>query len=115
MAKVKFIGDPNGREHRDAIEHAGVLLPLGKFVPMPDVLARKLADNPHFEVADLPALPKESGPKSAKEDAAAAKRIAELEKQLAEKQAEIESRGEMLQAAADRIAELEAELAKKAG
>lgn len=109
MAKVRFIGDPNQREHRDATEFAGVVLPLGEWVEMADAPARKLSRNDHFEVAELPAV------------AVVEQATGELDvlrkqfKALADdREALIEAyevRGENLQSAYARIAELEAQVA----
>ncbi|HHT8835110.1 TPA: hypothetical protein ACT5B7_006637 [Burkholderia cenocepacia] len=57
MAKVKFIGDPSGEEHRRGIEYAGVALPLGEWAHMDDAAAWKLVKNPHFEVDGIATLP----------------------------------------------------------
>ncbi|WP_321967657.1 hypothetical protein [Burkholderia cepacia] len=50
MAKVRFIGDPRGDEHRRGTQFGGVALALGEWVDMDDAPARKLLANPHFEV-----------------------------------------------------------------
>ncbi|WP_333986719.1 hypothetical protein [Burkholderia cepacia] len=50
MAKVRFIGDPSGEEHRRGTHFAGVALALGEWVYMDDMPARKLLANAHFEV-----------------------------------------------------------------
>ena len=57
MAKVKFIGDPSGEEHRRRIEYAGVALLLGEWADMDDAAAWKLVKNPHFEVGGIATLP----------------------------------------------------------
>lgn len=56
MAKVRFIGDPSGEEHRRGTRFAGVELPLGRWVGMDDEPARKLLKNPHFEVDGVEVL-----------------------------------------------------------
>jgi hypothetical protein len=109
VAKVRFIGDPNQREHRDETEFAGVKLPIGEWVEMDDAPARKLSRNDHFEVAELPAL------------AVSEQAVSELDalrtqfKALADDRIALieayEVRGESLQSAYARIAELEAQLA----
>ncbi|VVE10504.1 hypothetical protein [Pandoraea commovens] len=58
MAKVKYLGDPSGEEHRHSIEHAGVTLARGEWSEVPDHAAKKLASNPHFEVKGI-AVPKD--------------------------------------------------------
>ncbi|KUZ35272.1 hypothetical protein WS52_04740 [Burkholderia territorii] len=55
MAKVRFIGDPRGDEHRRGTHFAGRALPLGEWVDMDDAPARKLLANPHFEVEGVEA------------------------------------------------------------
>lgn len=57
MAKVRFIGDPRGDEHRRETNFAGVALALGEWVDMDDAPARKLVANPHFEVDGVALLP----------------------------------------------------------
>ena len=56
MAKVRFIGDPRGEEHRRGTHFAGVALALGMWADMDDAPARKLLANPHFEVEGIEPL-----------------------------------------------------------
>lgn len=109
MAKVKYLGDPSGEEHRRFVEHAGVKLTRGEWAEVPDHAARKLARNPHFEVKGITARQEE---KQSTRDAAY---VAELEQshaalteELSELRKQFEERGALLQDATTRIAELEA-------
>jgi hypothetical protein len=109
VAKVRFIGDPNQREHRDATEFAGVTLPLREWVEMDDAPARKLSCNDHFEVAELVALPLiEQHASEIDKLRADFKALADDREALIEA---YEVRGENLQSAYARIAELESQLA----
>lgn len=111
MAKVKFLGDPSGEEHRDSAEHAGVVLPLGEFVKMPDQHARKLATNPHFEVQGLRAASQpEDGAPSNEEVEALSAQLTQAMATIADLQSQLDERGQTLTAATQRIAELEAQL-----
>lgn len=106
MAKVRFIGDPNQREHRDGTEFAGVKLPIGEWVEMDDAPVRKLSRNDHFEVAELPEI-EPAG------DELAELRLdfAELAQDREELIAAYRERGEALLKANARIEELEAQIA----
>lgn len=111
MAKVKFLGDPSGEEHRESAEHAGITLPLGEFVKMPDQHARKLANNPHFEVQGLRApVQSEDGAPSNDEIEALSAQLTQAMATVADLQSQLDERGQMLTVATQRIAELEAQL-----
>lgn len=111
MAKVKYLGDPSGEEHRRFVEHAGVKLPRGEWAELPDHVAKKLTSNPHFEVKGI------SASQVAKQPARDAAYVADLEQanaaltsELIELRTQFDERGALLQEATARIAELEAAL-----
>ncbi|ALS63621.1 hypothetical protein [Pandoraea apista] len=110
MAKVKYLGDPSGDEHRHSIEHVGVKLSRGEWAELPDHAAKKLAGNPHFEVKGI-AADGDSNAGSAASDARIAELTASNEALAAEVEkltAALDERGKTLQEATARIAELEA-------
>lgn len=109
MAKVKYLGDPSGDEHRHSIEHVGVKLSRGEWADLPDHAAKKLASNPHFEVKGIAA------PHDGKQASYDAIYVADLEAShaaltanLNELQTQFNERGTLLQEATARIADLEA-------
>jgi len=131
MAKVRFIGDPRGDEHRRGTHFAGVMLALGEWVDMDDVPARKLLANPHFEVAGvepLPSVTRAAAPITSLTptiDATAREVLAKSHGDLADAHAALRAehadlleayaaRGAELNEAYARIAELEAALANAA-
>jgi hypothetical protein len=110
---VRFIGDPNQpRERRDGTEFMGVVLPLGEWVEMNDMPARKLSRNAHFEVDDLPPPPEPVLEAPAGDELSMLRLdFAELAQDREELIAAYRERGEQLDAARARIAELEVQLA----
>jgi hypothetical protein len=50
MMKVKFIGDPSGRDNTPGVEFKGVHFVRNVPVTVASDIAAKLASNPHFEV-----------------------------------------------------------------
>lgn len=57
--QITYIGDPSGREDRGEIEAFGVLFVRGKPTNVDnEVVARKLAGNPHFKASAEPPKPK---------------------------------------------------------
>ncbi|MDN7654318.1 hypothetical protein QZM62_12775 [Burkholderia multivorans] len=129
MAKVRFIGDPRGDEHRRGTSYAGVSMPMGEWVDIDDVPALKLVTNPHFEVDGVALLPAAiAGEQSAMQtiDAMAHRTLAKSHGDLADAHAVLKAahadlleayaaRGAELNEAYTRIAELEAALANAAG
>ncbi|WP_124485571.1 MULTISPECIES: hypothetical protein [unclassified Burkholderia] len=131
MAKVRFIGDPRGDEHRRGTDFAGVALALGQWVDMDDAPARKLLANPHFEVegvVPLAVAPRASAPVASQSltiDAMAHGLLAKSHAELSDEHAALKAdhadlleafaaRGAELNEAHVRIVELEAALANAA-
>lgn len=50
MAKVTFIGDPKGVDNSPGVEHKGTFFGRDITVTVPDFIAAKLVNNPHFSV-----------------------------------------------------------------
>lgn len=118
MAKVKFIGDPRGDEHRRGTHFAGIALPLGEWVDMADAPASKLLANPHFEVEGVAPVAVPSGKStegvSATPDRDMVAALAQIAALTAEHRDLLDAyaaRGAELNDAQARIAELEASLA----
>ncbi|WP_124609590.1 hypothetical protein [Burkholderia seminalis] len=128
MAKVRFIGDPSGEEHRRGTNYAGVSMPIGEWVDLGDDSALKLVTNPHFEVDGIALLPaaivgvQSSAPTI---DAMAHEGLAKSHSDLADAHAALKAdhadlleaymaRGDELNDAIARIAQLEATLANAA-
>lgn len=124
MAKVRFIGDPRGDEHRRGTHFAGVALALGQWADMDDAPARKLLANPHFEVEGVEPLavaPRAPAPIASQTPTIDAMAHGVLSNAHAALKAEhgdlleaFAARGAELNEAHARIAELEAALANAA-
>ncbi|MBU9469103.1 hypothetical protein LGM75_27810 [Burkholderia multivorans] len=136
MAKVRFIGDPSGDEHRRGTSVAGTELPLGEWIEMDDAPARKLLANPHFEVEGVEPAPirapllgasglltpleevtarRHAALKAVTADAQLSNAHAALKAEHVDLLAAFAARGAELNEAQARIAELEAALANAAG
>ncbi|KVL84176.1 hypothetical protein [Burkholderia stagnalis] len=121
MARVRYIGDPNGDEHRRGTHFAGIAMPIGEWVDLDDAPARKLLANRHFEVDGVePAAPVSAGPEAGaapRPDSDLIAALAALAALDAEHRDLLEAyvaRGAELNEAQARVAELEAALANAA-